>query len=184
MAVLAWLRRLIVSIGIGGTSYAIMLGIMVLSVVYDQQLEPIIAVAFDTGRSIVGAFELVGVRESLGTGGGEPPARAGQHDPCRALHSGYRHRRHRRWHSFQLASRGDTDRGSADCHSARERPGHRRACRCAVHVQRPNPGRVCGPPPLRRLDLAGVLRHHGAVQCARLVYRHRALRVSIETETT
>jgi hypothetical protein len=30
MAMLAWLRRLIVSIGIGGTSYAIMLGIMVL----------------------------------------------------------------------------------------------------------------------------------------------------------
>ena len=57
MAVLAWLRRLIVSIGIGGTSYAIMLGIMVLSVVYDRQLEPIIAVAFDTGRSIVGAFD-------------------------------------------------------------------------------------------------------------------------------
>jgi len=57
MAVLAWLRRLIVSIGIGGTSYAIMLGIMVLSVVYDRELEPIIAVAFDTGRSIVGAFD-------------------------------------------------------------------------------------------------------------------------------
>ena len=29
----AWLRRLIVSIGIGGTSYAIMLGIMVASIV-------------------------------------------------------------------------------------------------------------------------------------------------------
>ena len=57
MAVLAWLRRLIVSIGIGGTSYAIMLGIMVLSVVYDRELEPIIAFAFDTGRSIVGAFD-------------------------------------------------------------------------------------------------------------------------------
>ena len=41
MAVLAWLRRLIVSIGIGGTSYAIMLGIMVLSVVYDRELEPV-----------------------------------------------------------------------------------------------------------------------------------------------
>jgi hypothetical protein len=33
---LAWVRRLIVSIGIGGISYALMLGMMVLSVVYDQ----------------------------------------------------------------------------------------------------------------------------------------------------
>lgn len=57
MAVLAWLRRLVVSIGIGGTSYAIMLGIMVLSVVYDRELEPVIAFAFDMGRSIVGAFD-------------------------------------------------------------------------------------------------------------------------------
>ena len=38
---LAWLRRLIVSVGIGGASYAFMLGIMVLSVVYDQEFEPI-----------------------------------------------------------------------------------------------------------------------------------------------
>ena len=56
MAVLAWLRRLVVSIGIGGTSYAIMLGIMVVSIVYDRELEPVITFAFDTGRSIVGAF--------------------------------------------------------------------------------------------------------------------------------
>src|SRR5581483_9515257 len=57
MAVFAWLRRLIVSVGIGGTSYAIMLGIMVMSVVYDRELEPVITFAFDTGRSIVGAFD-------------------------------------------------------------------------------------------------------------------------------
>ena len=44
---LAWLRRLIVSVGIGGASYAFMLGIMVLSVVYDQEFEPIITFAFD-----------------------------------------------------------------------------------------------------------------------------------------
>jgi hypothetical protein len=49
---LAWLRRLIVSVGIGGASYAFMLGIMVLSVVYDQAFEPIITFAFDAGRSI------------------------------------------------------------------------------------------------------------------------------------
>ena len=50
MKVLAWLRRLIVSVGIGGVSYALMLGIMVVSVVYDQELEPVITFAFDTGR--------------------------------------------------------------------------------------------------------------------------------------
>src|SRR5512146_3168743 len=49
---LAWLRRLIVSVGIGGASYAFMLGIMVLSVVYDQEFEPTITFAFDAGRSI------------------------------------------------------------------------------------------------------------------------------------
>ena len=49
---LAWLRRLIVSVGIGGASYAFMLGTMVLSVVYDQEFEPVITFAFDSGRSI------------------------------------------------------------------------------------------------------------------------------------
>ena len=57
MAVFAWLRRLAVSIGIGGVSYAIMLGIMVLSIVYDRELEPVITFAFDTGRSIIAAFD-------------------------------------------------------------------------------------------------------------------------------
>jgi hypothetical protein len=53
----AWLRRIVVSLGIGGTSYLIMLGIMVLSVVYDRELEPIISFAFDTGRSIIHALD-------------------------------------------------------------------------------------------------------------------------------
>ena len=57
MAPLAWLRRLVVSIGIGGASYAIMLGIMLASIIYDRELEPIITVAFDAGRSIIGAFD-------------------------------------------------------------------------------------------------------------------------------
>jgi hypothetical protein len=57
MALLAWLRRLIVSIGIGGVSYAFMLGIMVLSIVYDRQVEPVITFAFDAGRGIVNAFD-------------------------------------------------------------------------------------------------------------------------------
>jgi hypothetical protein len=55
--VLAWLRRIIVSIGIGGVSYALMLGIMVLSVVYDRELEPVITFAFDTGRRITGLLD-------------------------------------------------------------------------------------------------------------------------------
>lgn len=59
MALLAWLRRLVVSLGIGGTSYAIMLGIMVLSIVYDRELEPIITFAFDVGRGIISALDTV-----------------------------------------------------------------------------------------------------------------------------
>jgi hypothetical protein len=53
MSLLAWLRRLVVSVGIGATSYAIMLGIMVVSIVYDKEAEPVITLAFDTGRGIV-----------------------------------------------------------------------------------------------------------------------------------
>ena len=49
---MAGLRRTIVSISIGGASYALMLGLMVLSVVYDQAFEPIVTLAFDTGRLI------------------------------------------------------------------------------------------------------------------------------------
>lgn len=54
---MAWLRRLIVSIGVGGASYALMLGIMVLSVVYDREFEPVITFAFDTGRGIIDALD-------------------------------------------------------------------------------------------------------------------------------
>ena len=49
---LAWLRRIIVSVGIGGFSYALMLGFMVLSVIYDKEFEPVINFAFDAGRLI------------------------------------------------------------------------------------------------------------------------------------
>ena len=49
---LAWLRRIIVSVGIGGFSYVLMLGFMVLSVIYDKEFEPVINFAFDTGRII------------------------------------------------------------------------------------------------------------------------------------
>jgi len=54
---MAWLRRLIVSIGVGGASYALMLGIMVLSVVYDREFEPVITFAFDTGRKIIDTLD-------------------------------------------------------------------------------------------------------------------------------
>jgi hypothetical protein len=57
MALLAWLRRLVVSLGIGLTSYLIMLAIMVLSIVYDRELEPVITLAFDTGRAVVTGLE-------------------------------------------------------------------------------------------------------------------------------
>jgi hypothetical protein len=50
---LAWLRRIIVSLGIGTASYVIMLTFMVLSVVYDRQLEPVVTYAFETGRRLV-----------------------------------------------------------------------------------------------------------------------------------
>jgi hypothetical protein len=57
MSLLAWLRRLAVSFGIGATSYVIMLGIMVLSVLYDREAAPIIKLASDVGRDIVSIFD-------------------------------------------------------------------------------------------------------------------------------
>ena len=57
MSLLAWLRRLVVSVGIGVTSYAIMLGIMVVSVLYDREAAPMITWASDTGRGIVSVFD-------------------------------------------------------------------------------------------------------------------------------
>jgi hypothetical protein len=55
--VLAWLRRIIVSFGVGGTSYALMLAFMVASVVYDRELEPVVTFAFETGRQIIDLLE-------------------------------------------------------------------------------------------------------------------------------
>ena len=49
---LAWFRRIIVSLGVGGTSYILMLAFMVASVVYDRELEPVVTFAFETGRQI------------------------------------------------------------------------------------------------------------------------------------
>ena len=57
MSLIAWLRRLVVSLGIGLTSYLLMLAIMVLSIVYDRELEPVITLAFDTGRAVVAGLD-------------------------------------------------------------------------------------------------------------------------------
>ena len=54
---LAWVRRLIVSVGIGGASFAIMLGIMILSILYDRELEPFITFAFNAGRNLIAALD-------------------------------------------------------------------------------------------------------------------------------
>ena len=54
---LAWVRRLIVSVGIGGASFAIMLGIMILSILYDRELEPVIRLAFNAGRDLIAALD-------------------------------------------------------------------------------------------------------------------------------
>jgi hypothetical protein len=54
---LAWIRRIVVSIGIGGASFGIMLGMMILSIVYDRELEPVITYAFDTGRKLIAILD-------------------------------------------------------------------------------------------------------------------------------
>jgi hypothetical protein len=53
----AWIRRIIVSLGIGGASYLIMLAFMILSVVYDKELEPVTTFAFETGRRVVDVLD-------------------------------------------------------------------------------------------------------------------------------
>ena len=73
---MAWLRRIIVSVGIGGVSYALMLGLMLLSVMYDRTFEPIITLAFDTGRLITNWLELSRGRNLLGPSRGQSPSRA------------------------------------------------------------------------------------------------------------
>jgi hypothetical protein len=52
MTALTWFRRFTVSFGIGGVSYLLMLGIMILSVVYDREFDPVITFAFNAGRLI------------------------------------------------------------------------------------------------------------------------------------
>ena len=46
---MAWLRRIIVPIGVASISYTLMLAFMVTSVVFDCELEPVVTFAFETG---------------------------------------------------------------------------------------------------------------------------------------
>jgi hypothetical protein len=57
MSALTWLRRLLASLGVGATSYAIMLGIMLVSVVYDKEAEPVITWVSDAARTIISGFD-------------------------------------------------------------------------------------------------------------------------------
>src|SRR5215475_14482341 len=57
MSARAWLRRLVASVGVGATSYAIMIGIMLVSVLYDKETEPLITWVSHAGRSIVSGFD-------------------------------------------------------------------------------------------------------------------------------
>jgi hypothetical protein len=66
MSLLAWFRRLLVSFGVGAVSYAIMLVIMVMSVVFDREFEPIVTGAFNIGRGIVDALDKLVAGSSWG----------------------------------------------------------------------------------------------------------------------
>jgi hypothetical protein len=57
MSAFAWLRRVVASVGVGVTSYAIMLAIMLVSVLYDRQAEPVITWVSHAGRSIVSGID-------------------------------------------------------------------------------------------------------------------------------
>lgn len=57
MSIASWLRRLVVSLGIGTFSYLFMLGIMVLSVLFDKQMEPVITVAFNVGHGLLAGID-------------------------------------------------------------------------------------------------------------------------------
>jgi hypothetical protein len=63
----------------------------------------------------------------LGTGGGQSSPRASEHDPCRPLTPSHNNRRHRRRHSFELASRGNTHSAPTDCDSDHKRTSDRNA---------------------------------------------------------
>ena len=98
-------------------------------------------------------IRLIGLREPLGTGRGEPLARTRERDPRRALHSSHHRRRHDRRYSPQLTPWRDTDRGSTDRDSALHCAGHRRACCRALQHQRVPAGCVRGSSASRGLTV-------------------------------
>jgi hypothetical protein len=168
--VLAWLRRIIVSLGIGGASYAIMLAIMVLSVVYDQQFEPVITFAFDTGRWITD------VLDSWVSG-----SRWGQ--------VAVNHLRERVNMTHVVLSipaiilatifvgiplnkflGGSPLSAATCCNGGSERAHHSHSCRGALHLQCTCARHLRSASTIRRLDLAGV------IKCTERLWGHHTRR--------
>lgn len=154
----AWLRRIIVSFGVGGTSYVLMLAFMVASVVYDRELEPVVTFAFETGRQIIDLLETWVSGTYWGQVAVNHLREMGEHDPCRAFDSGHHHCRHfgrhatksgAGWHSFV----------ATPCHCDCQHTRHARACGDALHLQRACPGNLCSVITVRGLDLAGIVKH-------------------------
>lgn len=153
---LAWLRRIIVSLGIGGASYAIMLLFMVLSVIYDRQFEPIITFAFDTGRWIVdtldswvagnrwGQIAVNHLRERVNM------THVVLSIPAIiivTLSIGY---------SLEQVPRGDSHRHATYGYRGGERTSDGHSCRRAVYLQCSGAGNLWGASQIRRLDLARI----------------------------
>ena len=157
---LAWFRRIIVSLGIGGASYAIMLIFMVLSVVYDEQLEPVVTFAFDTGRWIIDVLDSWVAGNRWGQVAVNHLRERVNMTSRRALDPRHHHRHRIRWHSIKLVAWRDTHRIAAYCNCDCERTSHCHPCRRALHLQCTRAGNVCGASKICRLDLAGV------VECA------------------
>ena len=146
---LAWFRRIVVSLGVGGTSYALMLAFMVASIAYDRELEPVVTFAFNTGRQITDLLKLMGIRKLLGPGCGQPSSRTGEHDPCRAFNSGNRHGRHIGRHSFKSDFGWHPKLVPTPCHCDCEYTSYSYPRRDVVHLQRACPGNVCSAVALR-----------------------------------
>ena len=158
MAALAWLRRLVVSVGIGTTSYVLMLGIMILSVVYDRELEPVITSAFNLGRRIVSAFDELASGSHWGqVAMNHLRERVNMTHVVLSIPAiivativvGY---------PVQSASRGDPDGVAAHRNRPRQHPSHGRARGRPLHLQRPDARRLCRVVAICRLDLASLAR--------------------------
>ena len=155
---LAWLRRIIVSVGVGAASYALMLGIMVLSVVYDREFEPVITFAFDTGRGIIDTLD----RLVAGTYWGQVAVnhlreRVNMTHVVLSLPAiiiaVIPHR-----YSLKLDTWGKTHRTPANSDSYHKCTGDGHSWSGAFHLQCPGARNLCGPFAICRLDLAGIIK--------------------------